>query len=522
MQVFFFIFSLILTLLFFVYGFNHYYLLNSARNYHPPELPGDPEERPEVAIHLPVYNERYVVRRLLEGCISMADAYGIDKVHIMVLDDSDDDTSREIDEIEKKYSGLNYKIEILRRNDRIGFKAGALQTGLEKTTEEYIVIFDADFIPAPDFLLRTIPYFLKDNQLGIVQSRWTHLNRDYNFLTRAIALGIDVHFFVEQTGRYAAGCFQNFNGSGGVLRKKAILQAGGWQADTLAEDLDLSYRLQEQGYHILFLKDLLSPGEVPPTLPSFKRQQARWACGSLRTSKKILPGLLRDPQVGVKQRVQAIVHLTGYMLHPMMVASFIMTCIATLTGLNNTAITHLNGALPEKVDYILAGILPNITLQNMIWVVLFPLIILCMVAPWMSSLTTLRSQSLSPARNLVTLLVLLLLGFGLSLSNTREAAKALLTDRNWEFTRTPKYANLQNQRDWRKKRYQESMDLFWIVELFFLLTGLLAIGFAIQKSNFSVLWILVPFVLGYAFILLFTFLHNNRSHVTRLDPATTK
>jgi len=513
MQVVFFISSLLITLLFFIYGFNHYYLLYNARRYQAPDLPDDPGTRLLVSIHLPVYNERYVIRRLIESCTVMAEAYGIGKVNIMILDDSDDDTCLEIDRVVDEYLRKDFRIEILRREDRSGFKAGALQAALENTKEEFIAIFDADFIPPADFLIRTIPYFLKNENLGIIQSRWTHINRDYNFLTKAIALGIDVHFLVEQTGRYAAGCFQNFNGSGGLLKKSAILQAGGWQADTLAEDLDLSYRMQLQGYQVIYLKDLLCPGEVPPTIPSFKKQQARWACGSLRTARKILPGLLSDPGVGKKQRSQSFIHLTGYILHPLMVLSFILTSLATLTGLNDPAVTRLNNVFPVQGSLFMAGSTPIITLQNMVWVILFPLIIFCMVAPWMSCLSTLKAQNFSPARNLATLFVLLLLGFGLSLSNTREAGKALLTDRIWEFNRTPKYADLKNKQDWRKKEYQVSMDLLWIVELLFLLAGLVTIWIAIRSSNFPVLLVLLPFVLGYAFILLFTLMQSRRPNV---------
>ena len=213
-----------------------------------------------------------------------------------------------LDELVKDFLKKPIQIEVLRRGNRQGFKAGALQLALEKTEAEFIAVFDADFIPQPDFLVLTIPFFLEDEHLGIIQSRWTHLNQDYNMLTRAISLGIDVHFLIEQSGRYAAGCFQNFNGSGGVLRKKSLCEAGGWQSDTLAEDLDASYRIQLQGYRILYLKELLSPAEVPPTVPSFKKQQARWACGSLRTAKKLLPGPPGEPGSRIKE--------TSGSLHP--------------------------------------------------------------------------------------------------------------------------------------------------------------------------------------------------------------
>src|SRR5512136_2187819 len=276
-QSLFFIFSLILTLLFFVYGFNYYYLLLAARRYHSPAMPERSMTRPAVSIQLPIYNEKYVVRRVVAACAEMANAYGVEKVRLLILDDSDDDTVQEIDEVLEEYKKKNYRMGVLRRPNRVGFKAGALQAALDNTQEEFIAIFDADFIPPADFLLQTMPYFSQNESVAIVQSRWSSVNKDYNLLTQAISHAIDVHFLIEQPGRFAAGIFQNFNGSGGVLRKKAILEAGGWLADTLAEDLDLSYRMQTLGYRILYLRDLVCPGEIPPTIPNIKQQQSRWA-----------------------------------------------------------------------------------------------------------------------------------------------------------------------------------------------------------------------------------------------------
>jgi cellulose synthase/poly-beta-1,6-N-acetylglucosamine synthase-like glycosyltransferase len=507
----FFVLSLILTLLFFIYGFNHYYLLHAARTYQPPSLPADPSFRPEVSIHLPVYNERYVIRRLVAACAAMAQAYGKDKVNILILDDSDDDTSQEIDQVVGEYLPGHFKMEVLRRTNRDGFKAGALQAALEKTAAEFIAIFDADFIPPPDFLLRSLPFFASDERLCIIQSRWTHLNRNFNFLTRAIALGIDVHFFIEQTGRYSAGCFQNFNGSGGVLRKQSVLQAGGWSADTLAEDLDLSYRMQCLGYRILYLKDLHSPGELPPTIPAFKKQQGRWANGSLRTARKILPRLLPDRRFGLRQRLQAFIHLTGFMIQPLMVFSFVLTCLAAISGLGASSSVHLNIHIPASANQWMAGFIPIIDLQNLIWAILLPFIVLCTLAPWASTLTTLKAQGFSLLKQVPTLLVLLLLGFGLSLSNTYEAYKALFSNRLWEYTRTPKYADLQNRQDWSTKRYQTAMDSLWLGELFFMFLGLLAMGSAIHIGNYSVLLILVPFTLSYGFIFLFSILQSRKA-----------
>jgi cellulose synthase/poly-beta-1,6-N-acetylglucosamine synthase-like glycosyltransferase len=273
----------------------------------------------------------------------------------------------------------------------------------------------------------------------------------------------------------------------------------------------MSYRMQLQGYTVLYLKDLLSPGEIPPTMPGFKKQQGRWANGSLRTARKILPGLLRDRKINSRKRLQAFIHLTGFMIQPLMVISFLLTCLAVITGFNNPAAASMNTSTISTGNWLAAWADPVVSLENLIWVILFPLIFLCTLAPWMSSLTTLKVQGLSPLRHLPTLLVLLLIGFGLSLSNTREAIKALFTNRIWDFSRTPKYADLQNQQEWRTRRYQIPLDPLWMAELLFMIIGLLAIISAFKTMNYSVLLILVPFTVGYAFVLSLSILQSGKS-----------
>ena len=509
-QALFFILSILLTLLFLLYGFNHYYLLNAARKYKSPPLPDNPSFRPSVAIQLPVYNERYVVRRLVAACAAMAEAYGSDRVKIQVLDDSNDDTILEVDQVVEEYAKKQLCIEVLRRSNRGGFKAGALQAALERTEAEFIVIFDADFIPPVDFLLSTLPYFAQNERLGIVQSRWTHLNRDFNHLTQAVALGIDVHFLIEQTGRFAAGCFQNFNGSGGVLRTKAMLEAGGWQADTLAEDLDLSYRMQNLGYKILYLRDLLSPGEVPPTVPSFKKQQGRWACGSLRTARKLLPVLLRNHNLGWKQRLEAFIHLTGYMIHPLILFSFLLICSITLYGLGSSAFNYTNLLVVFSGYKGVFKVTPIVILKALVWVLLLLTIVLCTIAPWVSMVTALKLQNLSVSRNVINLITLFLLGYGVSLANTLEAGKALLTNRNWEFSRTPKYAELHSGNEWKRKEYQVSLDFVWVLELAMICLGGITIGFAAWHANLGVILFLIPYVAAYTFVFSLTIIQSRK------------
>src|SRR5271157_5815405 len=509
-QLLFFALSLIITLLFFLYGFNQYFLMNAARSYWIPALPEHSNVRPTVSIQLPIYNERYVIRRLVAACAVMAEAYGKEKASILLLDDSDDDTVLEVDKVVAEYKQKHFQIEVLRRECRNGFKAGALQAALENTEEEFITIFDADFIPSADFLHCTLPYFDQNECLGIVQGRWSHLNQDYNLLTQAISHAIDVHFLIEQPGRYATGIFQNFNGSGGVLRKKAILEAGGWQADTLAEDLDLSYRMQMLGYRILYLRDILCPSEIPPTIPNIKQQQSRWACGAMRVARKILPDLLRDRKIGFRLRLQALIHLTGYMIQPLMVMTFVLTCLAALGDVDiysapriNTLIQAYGGILATRAGVFLF-------LQNLVWLFLTLLIALCTLAPWISLVSTLKIQNLPLLQNLASLLVLLLLCFGISLSTMQGVVKGLFTNRSWEWTRTPKFADPHNHEAWRDSKYQIPLDPAWRMELAFLVIGLWAIVTAIQHLNFTVIVILAPFTLSYGFVFLSSILQSRK------------
>jgi cellulose synthase/poly-beta-1,6-N-acetylglucosamine synthase-like glycosyltransferase len=507
-QSIFFFLSLILTLLFFMYGYNHYYLLNAARHYSQPILKDIPDERPPVSIQLPIYNEKYVVRRLLAACTDMVRAYGMNRANILILDDSDDDTVTEIDTVVAEYVKEHFHIEIVRRGNRQGFKAGALKAALEKTPEDFIAIFDADFTPREDFLIRTIPYMLQDENLAIVQTCWGHLNRDFNFLTKGTAILMDMHFIIEQSGRYAEGLFQNFNGSGGVLKKKAIIEAGGWQADTLAEDLDLSYRMQILGYRVLYLRDLKTPGEIPPTIPNHKQQQSRWACGSLRTARKILPLVLPRREISFKRRLQSFIHLTGYFLSPMMTLSFILTCVSTFFSFNDQSAVQAYIVLTQH-DFIGSGSPITVSfLQDAVWFLFIPLIFLCTIAPLISAITTLRVQKLSLFRNLASLLVLLLIGFGTSLNNTLGAAKALFSNREWEWTRTPKYSDLENRAGLRSMKYQINSNRVWLLELAFACAGAFAASYAIRQSNFTALLILIPFSIAYAVISILTILQR--------------
>ncbi|MEM6831667.1 MAG: cellulose synthase family protein, partial [Bacteroidota bacterium] len=238
------------------------------------------KEYPAVTIQLPVFNERYVIERLIDS-VSKID-YPLDKLEIQVLDDSDDETVTIIANKIAHYQGKGIDIRHVRRPDRVGFKAGALQYGMQQAKGEFIAIFDADFVPQPDFLLKTLPRFTSE-KVGMVQTKWAHLNTNYGALTKIQAFWLNAHFTVEQKGRERAGSFINFNGTAGVWRKSCILDAGGWQHDTLTEDLDLSYRAQLKGWKFVYREEIESPAELPVVIPAVKSQQYRWNKGAAET-----------------------------------------------------------------------------------------------------------------------------------------------------------------------------------------------------------------------------------------------
>jgi cellulose synthase/poly-beta-1,6-N-acetylglucosamine synthase-like glycosyltransferase len=263
------------------------------------------EDFPKVAVQLPVYNELYVVERLLDSVSQLT--YPTDKLEIQVLDDSTDET---VEVIARKVSDLRqlgHNIVHVRRPDRVGYKAGALQYGMKETDAEFIAIFDADFLPEQDFLLKTIPHF-KNDKIGMVQTRWGHLNQDYSVLTKMQAFGLNAHFTVEQTGREASGAFINFNGTAGVWRKSCIEDAGGWEHDTLTEDLDLSYRAQLKGWKFHFLENVVSPAELPVLIPAIKSQQYRWTKGAAETARKTIPTILKA-DLHLPLKIRAVMHL---------------------------------------------------------------------------------------------------------------------------------------------------------------------------------------------------------------------
>jgi len=368
----------------------------------------DGAELPVVTTQLPIYNEANVAERALRAAASID--YPRPRHEIQVLDDSTDETREIVDRVAAELSARGHCVRVLRRADRSGFKAGALAAGLEAARGEFIAIFDADFTPPANFLRNTLPFFFADDRLALVQGRWGHHNQAESALTRAQAIGIDGHFMVEQTARTFNGLLMNFNGTAGLWRRSAIAEGGGWSADTLTEDLDLSYRVQLFGWHTHFLADLEVPGELPGTLAAFKSQQFRWAKGSIQTARKLMPRILRSP-LSPWVKLQAALHLTHYAIHPLMVVVAVLA-FPVMLQISRQGSPFLMGAS--------AGV-----------------ILFAMIAPNSLYLVSQRALYRQWWRRILWLPALTCVGIGIAVSNARAVGEALL-GRPSDFIRTPK------------------------------------------------------------------------------------
>ena len=314
----------------------------AAERAHRAGLPRFDADPPHVLVQLPIFNERYVVERLIASVAALD--YPSERLHVQVLDDSTDDTGEIAERAVALHRAAGLDIVRLHRRERNGFKAGALAAGLDVSTAPFVAMFDADFTPRADFLRQTIPCLLADDRTAMVQARWEHLNRDYSALTEVQAILLDGHFIAEHGGRHALDCYFNFNGTAGVWRREAIADAGGWAGDTLTEDLDLSYRAQLRGWKFVFVPAVGAPSELPVSMNAFKAQQRRWAKGSLQTAKKLLPQILASP-LPLRVRAEALFHLTGNLAYPLM-ALLSLLMIPTLivrvhTGLREMALLDL-------------------------------------------------------------------------------------------------------------------------------------------------------------------------------------
>ncbi len=441
------------------------------------------EKWPMVTVQLPMYNELYVVERLIDSIAAFD--YPKDRFEIQILDDSTDETTRLAAKKAEEYRAQGFQIELIRRENREGFKAGALQYGMQFAKGEFIAIFDADFLPRPDFLKRTIPYF-KNPETGVVQTRWEHINEDYSFITQLQAMQLNVHFTVEQGGRQAGKFLLQFNGTAGVWRRKTIEDAGGWEADTLTEDLDLSIRAQLKGWKIVFLEEVGSPAELPAEMNGLKSQQYRWMKGGAETAKKMLPTVWRAPQLSLWQKMHATMHL---------LASSIFVFVF-LVGVLSVPLLFFMDSLKLQLDFLkwfLFG-----------WMVV---IVVYYVANVQLDLKHGGSYLKRLLKFIVLFPVFLALSMGLSLHNSIAVLQGFL-GRRTPFVRTPKY-NLRDKKDsFARKRYSLG-NINWTT----LMEGVLALyftmavwySFVLHNSAFRFFHFLLA--LGFGTIFYYTIVH---------------
>jgi cellulose synthase/poly-beta-1,6-N-acetylglucosamine synthase-like glycosyltransferase len=453
------------------YGFHRYWLVYAYFK-HRKNVPGPPPALaawPKVTIQLPIYNERYVIERLVDA-VARFD-YPRELLDIQVLDDSTDETQEVARSCVERYQALGLPIHYLHRNDRTGYKAGALAAGLLSATGEFVAIFDADFVPMPDFLRRTLPYFT-DSRIAMVQTRWTYLNRDYSALTEVETILLDGHFVMEHGARSRSGTFFNFNGTAGVWRRCAIDDAGGWQHDTLTEDTDLSYRAQLRGWKFLYLPDIECPSELPVEMNAFKSQQARWAKGLMQTAKKILPRVLQSDQP-TAVKAEAIFHLTANISYPFMVI------LSTLL-------------LPAMIVRFYQGWFQMLFID-------LPLFIASSMS--ISGFYLASQRALYPKtwkRSIIYMPFVMAVGIGLSVRNAKAVLEALFGVQS-EFARTPKF-NIEGQSGtWRKKSYRNSAGWMPYLEIALGLYFAMTIVYAIQNENYATAPFLFLFVWGFLY-----------------------
>src|SRR5579872_6571566 len=453
-----------------IYGLHRYDIIRTYFKYRKNathEPPSRFEQLPRVTIQLPIYNERYVIERLIDEVTKIE--YPKELLQIQVLDDSTDETHPHAEALCERYHTLGFPIEYLHRADRQGFKAGALAEGLKTATGEFVAVFDADFIPPTDFLLKTIHHFA-DAKVGMVQTRWSYLNRDYNFLTEVEAMLLDGHFILEHGARSRAGYFFNFNGTAGILRRRAIEEAGGWQHDTLTEDSDLSYRAQLAGWRFVYLPGLDCPSELPVEMHGFQIQQSRWAKGLTQVAKKLLPAILKA-DIPKRVKFEAIMHLTPNIPYPLMVL---------LSAL----------MLPVMIVRFYMSVSQMFYLD-------MPLII---ASFWsLSAFYVIAQRELYPKswkRSVFMLPMLIAVGVGLIVINTRAVLEALLGVQSG-FVRTPKYAIEGRPMNLESKKYRGKSGWLPYVEIGI---GSYFVGmviYAVQTLNFLTIPFLMLFVGGY-------------------------
>lgn len=430
------------------------------------------EVLPTVTVQLPVYNERHVVTRLLDAVAAMD--YPKDKMQIQFLDDSTDETTEIARRECARLAAEGFDVDFIHRTDRSGFKAGALEHGMETAKGEFIFILDADFVPKPEVLTEMV-HFFTDEKVGLIQTRWGHLNRNFNLLTRVQAMFLDGHLELEQTARNRSGRFFTFNGTAGIWRKSCIESAGGWEHDTLTEDMDLSYRAQLNGWKFIFLNDVETPAELPVDMNGFKNQQHRWTKGSIQVCKKVLPAIWKS-RFPFYIKLEATAHLTANF------AYLLLFLLLFLIFPNQQFQPDLPG-WAQQLIYL------PIMFVGMSSILFF----------YVTSQKALRPGSWM--KEIKYLPLLLALGIGMSVNNVKAVIEALL-NRKSGFVRTPKYGDSAGEGENVLKRtgtYKASKSLTPLVEFLFGCFFLFVVADALSTGNLVSFIFLLPFPIGFLY-----------------------
>jgi cellulose synthase/poly-beta-1,6-N-acetylglucosamine synthase-like glycosyltransferase len=426
-----------------------------------------PEDLPKVTIQIPLFNEAVVAERLVRTVCKVK--YPSEKLEIQVLDDSTDETQDILKSIVKEYQNLNFNIKYIHRVNRTGFKAGALKEGLSVAEGEFVAIFDADFLPNSDFLLNTIPHF-NNPKVGMVQTRWEHLNEEYSFITKAQALALDGHFAIEQQVRYKSGFFINFNGTAGIWRKSCIYDAGNWQPDTLTEDLDLSYRAQLKGWKFVYLNDVTSPAELPADINALKTQQFRWTKGAVETAKKLLPAVLKS-NFPLKVKLESFVHLTSNIVFPFIV----------IVAILNVPIV----------------ILKNITTSYDNFYSLMSIFVLASISTFLFYTFAQKTIHLDWQKRLLLFPLFLAGSMGFAVNNTKAVIEALIGKKSG-FVRTPKAGIIgRNTTAALKSSRNRKIHKTAIFELALALYFLIGIAISIYYLEIAAIPFQLMFLIGF-------------------------
>jgi len=426
-------------------------------------------ELPVVTIQLPIFNEQFVIDRLVDSICKLE--YPQEKLDIQVLDDSTDETVEVARAVVERYAAMGHPITYIHRTDRHGFKAGALDHGLKVARGEFVAIFDADFTPPADWLMKVIHHFAEPG-VGMVQTRWTHINRNYSFLTQVEAILLDGHFVLEHGGRSRAGVFFNFNGTAGMWRIKAIEDAGGWQHDTLTEDTDLSYRCQLKGWKFLYLQDVECPAELPIEMTAFKTQQVRWAKGLIQCAVKDLPRIFRSKDIDLREKIEAWYHLTANISYPLMILLSVLL-------------------LPAMIIRFYQGWFQMLYID-------MPLFLASTFS--ISSFYLVSQKELFPGKwykSILYLPCLMALGIGLTITNSKGVIEALIGHQT-AFARTPKYSvQSKGEKSKAAKKYRRRLGIVPWIELAVGSYFALTVWYAMVNENYITIPFLILFVYGY-------------------------